>query len=281
MGRSSLVAAHTARPFSSLAQAENGQSAQVPRVENVELERFEMDYMKAEQPVVLTQAIDHWPALRLWADLDHLRRRATTDAAEPSDEVVVPIEQGSTYLDPEMEHRHVSFTSYLDNLEKAERGTDTASTGGRSQGAAVGYLAQFRLFDAIPSLQQDFEIPAFCRLGRGDYYGTHAWLGPQGTVSPLHKDPYHNCLAQVVGSKYIRIYHPRHQACLYPFADFTRKNSSQVDAENPNLDYYPRFADAPYLECVLGAGQMLYIPKGHWHYVRSLSRSFSISFWWQ
>lgn len=121
MGRSSLVAAHTARPFSSLAQAENGQSAQVPRVENVELERFEMDYMKAEQPVVLTQAIDHWPALRLWADLDHLRRRATTDAAEPSDEVVVPIEQGSTYLDPEMEHRHVSFTSYLDNL-----GTDTA-----------------------------------------------------------------------------------------------------------------------------------------------------------
>ena len=35
-----------------------------------------------------------------------------------------------------------------------------------------------------------------------------------------------------------------------------------------------------YWECVLGPGDTLVIPIGWWHYVRSLSISFSVSFWW-
>jgi lysine-specific demethylase 8 len=31
---------------------------------------------------------------------------------------------------------------------------------------------------------------------------------------------------------------------------------------------------------VLEAGEMLFIPLKHWHYVRSLTASFSVSFWW-
>jgi len=40
------------------------------------------------------------------------------------------------------------------------------------------------------------------------------------------------------------------------------------------------FKDIPYVDCVLGPGDTLYIPVGWWHYVRSLSISFSVSFWW-
>lgn len=35
-----------------------------------------------------------------------------------------------------------------------------------------------------------------------------------------------------------------------------------------------------YWECVLEPGDTLVIPIGWWHYVRSLSVSFSVSFWW-
>lgn len=44
---------------------------------------------------------------------------------------------------------------------------------------------------------------------------------------------------------------------------------------------FPRFKEARYTEVELGPGEALYIPRGHWHYVRALTASFSVSFWWR
>ena len=41
------------------------------------------------------------------------------------------------------------------------------------------------------------------------------WMGPSKTTSPLHHDPYHNILSQVVGCKYVRLYHPNMSEYLY------------------------------------------------------------------
>ncbi|KAI9672096.1 MAG: hypothetical protein M1831_001909 [Alyxoria varia] len=47
---------------------------------------------------------------------------------------------------------------------------------------------------------------------------------------------------------------------------------------------FPYFAEAyeegRYVEAVLHPGECLYIPRGWWHYVRSLDISASVSFWW-
>lgn len=48
----------------------------------------------------------------------------------------------------------------------------------------------------------------------------------------------------------------------------------------PPGSVYPGVAALPYCDVVLRPGQMLYIPPGWWHFVRSLSVSFSVSFWW-
>ena len=55
---------------------------------------------------------------------------------------------------------------------------------------------------------------------------------------------------------------------------------NQVEVENPNVERFPEFVDAPYRDCVLKPGEVLFIPTQHWHYVRSLELSFSVSFWW-
>ena len=99
-------------------------------------------------------------------------------------------------------------------------------------------------------------------------------------VTPLHHDPHHNLLCQVVGFKYVRIHPPSAAARLYPYEEGLTTNASQVDLDQPDLGRFPDFEGLLHQECMLRPGDMLYIPPGWWHYVRSLSVSFSVSFWW-
>ena len=54
-----------------------------------------------------------------------------------------------------------------------------------------------------------------------------------------------------------------------------------MDLDNIDHDKYPLFVSAPFQDCVLREKEVLYLPPQWWHYVRSLSVSFSVSFWFQ
>ena len=50
--------------------------------------------------------------------------------------------------------------------------------------------------------------------------------------------------------------------------------------ENPDFDKFPLLNEARGQRIVLKAGEVLYIPEGHWHYVKSLSDlAISLSMW--
>lgn len=84
---------------------------------------------------------------------------------------------------------------------------------------------------------------------------------------------------QVVGYKYIRLYAEDQSHLLYAHPDPLLSNTSQADVEGP-VEAWPLLQQAQYQDLVLGPGEALYIPPRCWHYVRSLSTSFSVSFWW-
>lgn len=231
---------------------------------------FEDEFMQKENTIVLEGVMDHWPAMtsRQWS-FPYLKAVAGYRT--------VPVEIGSRYTDESWTQKLMTINEFVDGY--VNKDDNTCSETGCNK---VAYLAQHQLFDQIPELASDICIPDYCCLGggNGENIVMNAWFGPKGTVSPLHHDPHHNLLAQVVGEKYIRIYSTSETEKLYPHDSFLLSNTSQVDVESPDLENFPLFGNAVYKECILTPGQMLYIPPKHWHFVKSLSVSFSVSFWW-
>ena len=54
----------------------------------------------------------------------------------------------------------------------------------------------------------------------------------------------------------------------------------QVDVANVDAGNFPLFLRVPYQQATLQASEMLYIPKRCWHFMRAVSRSFSVNYWW-
>jgi len=230
----------------------------VPSVFNLDAERFWQEHMLAEVPVVIKSGAAAWPAMEKWADADYLR--------EVAGHRLVPVELGPTYLASGRQRCLMTLSEYMDLLDQ--------------QPNCATYLAQHPLLQQVPALELDIIKPEYCSRG-GELRSTNAWFGPSGTVTPLHFDPVHNLLAQVVGRKYFRLVSPASSDKVYPFTDGDRKsNASQVDIRQPDLQRFPEYAGVRFFDCVLEAGDMLYLPPRWWHYVQSMDRSFSLSIWW-
>ncbi len=206
-------------------------------------------------PTIITDNLDHWPALTKWTP-EYLLRKTLNGRR------LVPVEIGRSYTDAGWGQRIIPFQKFLDEYILSKN---------------IGYLAQHDLFKQIPSLRNDIAVPDCCYTNHADNDEDendenddvkdpllNTWFGPKGTVSPLHTDPYDNVLCQVVGRKYVRLYSPAETAKLYPRGieegGVDMGNTSQVDVENVDVDAFPRFKEAEYVEGVLNEGECLYIP---------------------
>lgn len=303
----------------------------LPRDAGLTLSAFQkkLNDVEAHTPLIMEKAIEHWPAMgeRPWSDAGYLLEQTLGGRR------LVPVEIGKSYTDSGWGQRILAFRDFMNEYmlprqEQAKAGdgkdydSDISCQTAPSHRRQTGYLAQHDLFAQIPSLRSDISIPdyCYCEPAPSPHLAhikptpkleeplLNAWFGPAGTVSPLHTDPYHNILAQVVGYKYIRLYPPHETEKLYPRsvdeAGVDMSNTSQVDldvamAAHPEIscwagpsrepidpdipqdfeDEFPLFKDAQYVEGLLAPGDCLYLPVGWWHYVRSLTPSFSVSFW--
>jgi hypothetical protein len=223
---------------------------EVPRLRTLDAAGFQA---RAAQglPFLLPGAVKHWPLCALTPQTLRERFGELPVRARVGDYV-------GTAFAPDRAMQDMSMLDYL----------DLAGAGTEGLPPYVGNLE-------LRALNRFCHWPAFFRKPGPPRF----WLGPAGTVTPLHCDYDDNLFAQVWGTKRIFLAPPHHDEFLYTREANALLFGSPFDPEAPDFGRFPLARQAALIECVVQPGDMLYVPAGWYHQVRSLSFSLSANRW--
>jgi hypothetical protein len=145
-----------------------------------------------------------WPAIHdpshQWLDARYLSKVAGPGRT-------VPVEIGEQYTEVDWHQDIISWTEFLDASGWCTTDTTDNSQGMRSE--KPKYLAQHNLFRQFAQLESDIIVPdiVYSCPPAPSYFSTYrapvdesgmettinnAWIGPKGTTTPVHFDPYYN-----------------------------------------------------------------------------------------
>lgn len=100
------------------------------------------------------------------------------------------------------------------------------------------------------------------------------WFGPAGTVTPLHHDVMNVMIAQVYGRKRFTLIAPEQTPYVYNDTAVY----GEVNCSEPDYSRHPLYREATPIHVEIGPGDVLFIPVGWWHYVKSLETSIMVSY---
>jgi hypothetical protein len=234
---------------------------QIERKHGLSQQEFLETYYATNTPVILTDLMHHWRALSLWT-LEYLK--------STYGHVQVEI-QANRNQDPKFEfnknqHRRIVRMAHF---------IDVIIQGGETNDYYMVANNENLNRPELKSLLEDIEIfPQYLDASQPNGNQIFFWLGPAGTITPLHHDGNNIFLSQVRGRKHLKLISPNQTARVYN----TNSVFSEVDCGNPDFDSHPLFQEAQILEAELHPGEVIFLPVGWWHYVRSLDISISVSF---
>lgn len=229
-------------------------TAEVDVVDTITPQDFKRNYIDTNTPLLMRKVTANWPAMQKWsfdffANLT-LPKRVFLEMNN--------VLQGNGQYDV------MEYGDYIRRMAD------------ESGPPPKGYLSVFRVFNAFPHLMNDVD---FSILSQFKVKTTaKGWIGPAGTVTGYHVDWGDNLLAQICGRKEVRLVGPKDNKYMYPSKRFDQGTmSSDMDVDNLDEQKFPLFAKATEYRVIIHPGEMLFIPRGWWHHVKSLDKSISVS----
>jgi hypothetical protein len=247
-------------------------------VENITPDRFREEILPGNLPVLLKDAVAHWPAVQEGrqssrAIAAYLRR---FDQGKPVE---------TNFGEPGIEGKFF-YNDRLDGLNFERRPAPLGASVERILSLAREdkppsiYIQSVPLRDCLPGFADEntlgiVEPPVLPRI----------WVGNRLTVQ-THFDLSENLACVVAGRRRFTLFPPAETPNLYPGPfELTLAGPpvSMVRLDAPDFAKYPRFRQAlqAALAAELSAGDALYIPYFWWHHVRTLEDlNVLVNYWW-
>ena len=216
-------------------------------------DEFLSEYVAKSRPVVIREAVAHWPAGLRWRDKDYLKRRSGRHRV-----FAYPHENLNVTAVNNIGKREMSFADAVDFLHAPE--TEMGFVGTAMPIELLPDVGDFRFFSGPAD-------PAF-------YYHDIRYFLFRNAGTTWHYHPMDETLmCQLIGRKRVGLLHT-----LSPRADVIRSLfvREAYYTDPAAFDGFDNSGHA-WLEATVDEGDALYIPPLWWHGVVALTRDFGVT----
>ena len=253
----------------------------IREVHGLSAEALPDDLLRSPEPVVLRGLVAHWPMVRAAresheAAIDYLAQFERAGAPPATATVGPPEIHGRFFYNPDL--RSFNFRQ-----EKVPFGVALKTLRKYLPDAAPPaiYLASTTIDTWLPGFRADNDVPL---PGRDPL--ASIWIGNRTRIA-AHQDVPDNLACVVAGRRRATLFPPDQLRNLYigPL-EFTPAGQpiSLVDFAAPDLERYPRFAEAQRHARMaeLEPGDALLIPSMWWHHMEGLEAfNVLVNYWWR
>lgn len=263
---------------------------------------FARDFYAKNQPVVIRNAVKHWPAVQKWnsAYLKQVLGKKLLDVTTTPNGYADGLakQDGTEYFVLPLEEK-MCMSDFLQKLD------DPTGPIHYIQKQNSNFTTDF------PELADDINIKDldFAEQCLNSPPLVNFWMGDKRAVTSMHKDPFDNLYCVISGYKDF-ILLPPHQVVniprqLYPVGKYQRHESGQfyiepvlnvqsdnnkseplrtewisIDPLAPDFSKYPKFANSQPLQVRVNAGDILFLPNFWFHHVQQSHKCIAVNFWY-
>ncbi|WP_395092299.1 cupin-like domain-containing protein [Vaginella massiliensis] len=227
----------------------------VEEVDAISKEDFIQQYRKKQIPLLIKAYAKQWQAFDKW-NFDYIKAKTKGQEVPIYDNKPADANKSS-----DAPATYMKMDEYLDEIQ-------TSSSDKR--------IFFYIITDRLPELLKNFTYPDlgikfFKRLPTLFFGGNQAHV-------LMHYDVDMSDFVHIhfEGKKRILLFDQKQSQALYkvPLSVHTIET---IDYDNPDYEKYPALKNAKGFEVMMEHGDLLYIPKGWWHYNRYLEPGFSMS----